>query len=137
MSRRTSTGGVFEESIRLSLLHGGYSVKMQQHVGVRLGGGKHLVDIVAEKSDEKILISLKWQQSSGTAEQKVPYEYICLAETLDRFTAYSRAYLVLGGNGWTKRDFFINGLSSWINTSNSIEVIEGNEFIALANSAKI
>jgi len=27
---------------------------------------------------EAILISLKWQQSSGTAEQKVPFEVICL-----------------------------------------------------------
>jgi hypothetical protein len=40
------------------------------------------VDLVAEKAGEECLISMKWQQTSGTAEQKVPFEILCLAETI-------------------------------------------------------
>jgi len=43
------------------------------------------------------LISMKWQQVSGTAEQKVPFEVICLIEALkNNGGRYSKAYLVLG-----------------------------------------
>jgi hypothetical protein len=40
------------------------------------------VDAVAEKNNEKVLVSLKWQQTSGAAEQKVPFEVMCLADAV-------------------------------------------------------
>ena len=134
MGRRTTTGAVFENSIALALQHGGFETHFQRNIGLRPGGGKHIVDILAVKGNEKVLVSLKWQQSSGTAEQKVPYEFICLAQALSQEPKFTRAYLVLGGNGWTKRDFFIEELSSWIKHRGPHPVIiEGNDFIALAN----
>jgi hypothetical protein len=42
-------------------------------------------------------VSLKWQQVGGTAEQKVPFEVMCLADAVRA----GHAYLVLGGDGWT------------------------------------
>jgi hypothetical protein len=57
---------------------GGSSVQKRVVVGVWLGGGKHIVDVVAEKDGRRLIVSLKWQQVSGTAEQKVPFEVICL-----------------------------------------------------------
>jgi Holliday junction resolvase-like predicted endonuclease len=133
MGRRTSTGAVFEKSVAHALEHGGYLVHTQQNMGQRLGGGKHFVDIVAEKGGETILVSLKWQQTSGTAEQKVPYEYICLAHALEEHKTIARAYLVLGGNGWTKREFYVDGLQDWVSSDSEVVVIEGNDFIAIAN----
>jgi len=47
-----------------------------------LGGGRHIIDVLAEKDGRRFLVSLKWQQSSGTAEQNVPFEVLCLAECL-------------------------------------------------------
>ena len=76
--RNTRTGGVLEQMVLPSLDQGGYSYKAQQEVGKRLGCGPHFVDVVAEKNGRQILVSLKWQQVSGTAEQKVPFEVICL-----------------------------------------------------------
>ena len=32
------------------------------------------------KNGRQFLVSVKWQQVSGTAEQKVPFEVICLVE---------------------------------------------------------
>jgi PD-(D/E)XK nuclease superfamily protein len=50
---------------------------------------------------------MKWQQSSGTAEQKVPFEIICLAETIKETPNYKRGYVVLGGTGWTLQEYYI------------------------------
>lgn len=137
MARKTTTGLVFEQSVALALQHGGFHTAFQQHVGARLGGGKHMVDIVATKGTQKILVSLKWQQTSGTAEQKVPYEFLCLASALQQDPTMTGAYLVLGGNGWTKRDFFVDDLASMIAGTHNVHVIEGNDFIAEANKGSI
>jgi hypothetical protein len=51
---------------------------------------------------------LKWQQTSGTAEQKVPFEVMCLADAVQSNLA-DAAYLVLGGDGWTLRDYYVSG----------------------------
>ena len=51
-------------------------------VGRRPAGGKYIVDAIAIKGDQKVLVSLKWQQVVGTAEQKIPYEVICMLKAL-------------------------------------------------------
>ena len=101
MPRDTRTGGVLEQMILPALRQGGYGHQGQVIVGTRLGGGKHKVDSVVETPDgRKILVSLKWQQVAGTAEQKVPFEIICLTDAiLSSGGAYDKAYLVLGGAG--------------------------------------
>lgn len=35
--------------------------------------------------------------------------------------------------GWTKRDFYVHGLEDWVSSDSEVIVIEGNDFIALAN----
>src|SRR5947208_521080 len=91
-----------------ALKRGGYTYKKQVNVGDRLGRGRHVVDAVAEKDGAKFLISVKWQQVSGTAEQKVPFEVICLAEAMANGD-FAKAYLVLGGEGWKLREFYTSG----------------------------
>jgi hypothetical protein len=108
MPRDTRTGGVLEAMILPSLKRGGYDYKVRVKIGQRLGCGSHYVDVVAEKDGRKILISLKWQQVAGTAEQKIPFEIICLAEALES-GEYEKAYVVLGGEGWTLRQFYTRG----------------------------
>jgi hypothetical protein len=65
-----------------ALEQGGYAFRTQVCVGQRLGIGRHVIDAVVTKGGESILVSVKWQQIRGTAEQKVPFELICLAELL-------------------------------------------------------
>lgn len=114
MSRNTRTGSVLERMLLPALEQGGYSYQVQARLGRRLGVGRHVVDAVAEKDGRQILISVKWQQVSGTAEQKVPFEVICLLEAVES-GPYHKAYLVLGGGGWTLRDFYTsNGLAKYL-----------------------
>jgi len=138
--RNTRTGSVLEQMILPSLEKGGYKYKTQVNIGKRVGGGKHIVDVIAQRHDRKaILISLKWQQVSGTAEQKIPYEVISLAEIIMHETdKYEKAYLVLGGSGWSLRDYYISGeLDKHLIHACLVEIITLESFIALANKGKL
>ena len=116
---------------------GGYEVSQQVHVGWRLGGGKHIVDAVAIKDGLRILVSLKWQQVGGTAEQKVQFEVICLAEAV-LTGGYRQAYLVLGAEGWTLVDFYVSGeLSNHLKDIDRVRIVTLENFIALANGGRL
>lgn len=98
MPGNTRTGGVLEAMVLPALDRGGYRHRAQVAIGTRLGCGKHVVDAVAEKDGREVLVSVKWQQVAGTAEQKVPFELICLLDAIEG-GPYAKAYLVLGGEG--------------------------------------
>lgn len=135
--RDTRTGWVLEQMVLPALKQGGYNCSIQVRVGNRLGHGSHVIDAVAEKDDAKILISLKWQQTAGTAEQKVPFEVICLAETMQA-GAYQKAYLVLGGEGWTLRQFYTTGgLARHLTAAALVEIVTLENFIARANHGRL
>jgi len=135
--RDTRTGGVLEDMILPALGRGGYSYQKQVKVGNRPNGRAHKVDVIAEKLDERILVSLKWQQFGGTAEQKVPFEVICLKSEVGE-GKFQRAYIVLGGDGWTLRDFYTSGgLLVHINDADKVRIVNLERFVALANQGKL
>ena len=77
------------------------------------------------------------QQTSGTAEQKVPFEVMCLADAV-RAGAADAAYLVLGGDGWTLRDYFTSGaLEEHLIHSSRVSVVTLEAFIRLANNGQL
>ena len=136
MRRDTTTGAVLEAMVLPALERGGYEYFRQVDIGERLGGGKHIVDLVAyDEAGRGYLISLKWQQTSGTAEQKVPYEAMCLTQAvLAEPGRYSKAYLVLGGTAWTLRDFYTDGgLSAFMKHDNLLSIVNLETFVARAN----
>lgn len=135
--RNTTTGAVLEAMVLPALKRGGYTCQVQQHIGERLGGGAHVADAIAAKDDQKILVSLKWQQVSGTAEQKVPFEVICLAEAV-LTGEFAQAYLVLGGEGWKLRAFYTGGgLKSHLIHADKVEILTLEAFVARANQGKL
>lgn len=133
----TRTGGVLEQMVLPALDHGGYHHRSQVTIGQRLGGGKHIVDAVAEKEGRAFLISLKWQQVSGTAEQKVPFEVISLMEAIET-GQFDRAYVVLGGEGWKLRGFYAGGgLRKYLQNAERVEIVTLESFVALANQGRL
>ncbi len=135
MSRNTNTGGVLEAMIFPALHKGGYCWTRHTKIGKRPGGGKHLVDAVVTKDALIILVSSKWQEVSGTAEQKVPFEVICLIRAIES-GEYKRAYLVLGGPGWTLRHFYTSGgLTEYIPQAGLVNIVTLEQFVALANQS--
>jgi hypothetical protein len=128
---------VLEQMILPALVRGGYQARSQVITGARPGGGPHKVDALAEKSGETIIISLKWQQSSGTAEQKVPFEVMCLADAVREGLA-TRAYVVLGGTGWTLRNYYTSGaLAEHLVHAGLVRVVTLEGFIAQANMGRL
>lgn len=134
--RDTRTGMVLENMVLHALDMGGYQYTSQKIIGQRPGGSKHKIDVMAQKDAVTFLISLKWQQVSGTAEQKVPFEVICLAEAVrDNPATFTKAYLVLGGEGWTLRDFYIGGgLQQHLCYAELVEILTLEKFVAKANA---
>jgi hypothetical protein len=135
----TTTGAVLEAMVLPALSRGGYLYRTQVNIGVRFGGGKHIIDIVADGvDDQQFLISMKWQQVSGTAEQKVPFEAMCLAEAVRTSPEFTRAYLVLGGEGWKLRDFFVKGgLREHLTYGHLVVITTLEAFVALANRGRL
>ena len=119
-----------------ALEHGGYQYLKGVNIGTRLGGRKHIIDFVV---NEQILISLKWQQVPGTAEQKVPFEVMCLVDAIRQGKGkYSHAYLVLGGSAWTLRDFFCGqGMQTHLRQMEKVKVMTLESFVAKANKGEL
>jgi len=96
--RGTRTGTNMERMIEPALRFNNYSFVKQVYIGQQLFGNRYKADFVV---GDKI-ISLKWQQVPGTAEQKLIYEIATLVKIIDgsggRFT---KAYVVYGGNGFS------------------------------------
>ena len=138
--RDTTTGAVMEQMVLPAIERGGYEYFRQVEIGRRLGGGKHIVDLVAYNPEGRgYLISLKWQQISGTAEQKVPYEAMCLIQAvIEEPERYEKAYLVLGGPAWTLRNFYIDGgLLPFLRQPDLVSIVNLEEFVARANRGSL
>lgn len=138
--RNTSTGAVLESMVLPALSKGGYSAQKWVNIGNRPAGRKHIVDVIAtDAQGNETLVSMKWQQVSGTAEEKIPYEVICLLDAVRNGGGkYKKAYLVLGGIGWTLRDYYVSGaLSTYINYGNLVKIVTLEQFVALANKGKL
>ena len=135
--RNTSTGAVLEAMVVPALDRGGYTWRVQVETGTRPGGRRHQVDAIAQKDGASVLVSLKWQQTSGTAEQKVPFEVMCLADAV-RTKKADRAFLVLGGDGWTLRDFYTSGgLAEHLIHAELVQVVTLEAFVRLANTGRL
>ena len=81
---------------------------------------------------------MKWQQVQGTAEQKIPFEVICLADTMIRDERFYKAYLVLGGEGWRYKDFYLSGgLTPYIANADMVSIVSLEQFVTLANQGRL
>lgn len=130
------SGGTFEEIIRHTLEYKKYPFICQKCVGTRFETGRHIVDFII---DDKLLVSVKWQEVSGTAEQKVPFEVICLTDIILKSSTFTKAYLVLGGEGWKLKNFYLSrDFLKWIPKAEGlVEVVAFEDFIRRINRSEI
>jgi hypothetical protein len=128
-----------EQMVLPALAMGGYSVTRQKHIGTRFDVSRHNIDTYAlDDSERPYLISLKWQQVSGTAEQKIPFEVLCLADAMMRNEEFYKAYLVLGGEGWRFKEFYLSGgLNAFLVNADLVNIVSLERFVELANQGKL
>ena len=128
-----------ERMVLPALEMGGYKVRRSVNVGSRLGVSRHIVDTLVDDADGRLhLISLKWQQVQGTAEQKIPFEVICLVDAMLKDERFFKAYLVLGGPGWKYKEFYLSGgLRPYLANADMVNIISMERFVMLANQGKL
>jgi len=107
MSRDTTTGTNYETEVENLLeTYSDHSVRSQVMVGKKRNGGKHYVDILLNDNE---LISLKYQRVQGTAEEKIPFEFMKLQHAIDDH-GYKSATIVLAGpdKAWKWKDYYLS-----------------------------
>lgn len=106
-TRDTTTGTTYEKQIE-NLLEdfSSYSFKSQVNIGAKRNGGRHYVDILLNEGE---LISLKYQKVQGTAEEKIPFEFMKLQDAIDDH-GYESATIVLAGpdKAWKWKDYYLS-----------------------------
>jgi len=138
-TRDTTTGSNYEQIIEACLKRSceknGLVALPQVSIGDKPGGGKHRVDWEIHKAgDEDVrgLISCKFQGTSGTAEEKIPYEVIKLLNSMEEDTRYKKSWIIMGGDGWSPgmRVFVLNHLHRWIpEMQNRVSILTTDQFI--------
>ena len=122
--RDTSTGKVNEADIEQFLAENcSANVYPQAEVGSQFDTGKkHIVDILLggeaykKKKGAKrwtsshlggTLISLKYQKVEGTAEEKIPFEFLKLQNAIDKYGYKSAIIVLCGDGGWTLKKTYL------------------------------
>jgi hypothetical protein len=131
MSRDTTTGKKFEESISCYCEKSGYKVERQKNLGKKpFSKTRWMADlVVSNKEGKRVLVSLKWQHSNGTAEEKIAYEILNLKYAAEEM-GFHKVLLILGGTdrdkdgkGWTLRESLIKGDNKLFSSiADSIEI---------------
>jgi len=125
------TGKEFENFCYDLLDRTDYNVEEQVCIGTRPTYGKHYVDlevILDEEFNKRNIISLKYQDVAGTAEEKIPYEQMCLQAACEEY-GYNKAYIVLAGPGWKHDDSYRDGVfDKWMSTPD-VFVLNFDEFL--------
>lgn len=137
-SSGTRTGSTLEVTVEAVLLNNSYAVEKQVIVGSKPGGGRHKADIVGMRPNgSKFIVSLKWQQTAGSAEEKIPFEVIKLLHAFrESANTYDKAYIVIGGDGFSAGlvEFYTSAeFRSYLQNSERIELLTLNDVITRAN----
>jgi len=132
---------VLEEMVLPALQLAGYQYEKQSCIGRVMGDRPYRADLLVHDrgSGRRIVVSLKWQQVAGTAEQKIPFEVIALLQLLES-RACDDAYLVLGGTGWTPqlREFYRSGgLCRFMPEAKRVKIVGPEEFIKLVSTRQL
>lgn len=124
--KKMTSGYLFENQIRILFESSGWEVDSQVDVGVRLGKkSKFKVDLVAGNDSDAILISCKYQDSQGTAIDKIPYEYMSLLHAVEK-NNMSCAFIVTFGKVLHDNYFLNDGLKElqgYMRVSEKIRVV--------------
>jgi hypothetical protein len=100
-------------------------------------GGTKILSATWELYDEfdpahRAIVITKFQNTSGTTEEKLPFEVIRCLEFLDRDRRFNKVWILLGGFGWNLNfiEFIEKRLEHWVpEMAGKVEiVVRKNEF---------
>jgi len=129
-SRDTTTGTNYETEVENLLEEfSDHKVESQVWIGKKRNGGKHRLDILL---DETELISLKYQRVLGTAEEKIPFEFMKLQHAIDDY-GYKSATIVIAGpdKAWKWKDYYLSDefRAKMKSIYPDVRIIDHNQFV--------
>jgi hypothetical protein len=121
---------------------GGYGI-LQDRRFTSLAGREFRAHDVRKAQEPSIIVKPMWQESKGSAQEKVPYNILHLGWLahqgyLDGSVA--RAYLVLGGVGWDDglyRAYLTGKYNAFIHNGGRVCVVGLDEFLRLAQDGML
>lgn len=135
MTRDTTTGTTYEKVVYSLIENFGHNYKKQVMLGKKRNGKRHIVDLIIEG---KTLVSLKNQKVAGTAEEKVPFEFMKLQHAIDDY-GYTNAIIVLNGDtGWTWKEYYLckEFKKAMKILYPNVEIMNHEQFISRYNNVK-
>lgn len=126
--RNTTTGTRYEDRIKYLIeSNTSHRVRIRHTIGKKRNGGNHIIDILL--NDEE-LISLKYQRTAGTAEEKIPFEVIKLQQAIEDY-GYKKAVIVLAGEdeAWTLKDNYLSGEFSKYMNCPDVKIMDHHRFL--------
>ncbi len=137
-----ATWQLFENILDDALTKKGYTVLDNKSLNLKCSftGRKHLPDkLIQTQTEEIIVLSKKWQESRGTAEEKVIYEIFKLLDLLNNQEYKIKScYIILGGMGWSKqlKEYYLS--HKWNNFlendfKNKVKIVIFDEILTLIN----
>jgi hypothetical protein len=140
MSRDTGTGAAFKEIVEgvLNSIAPKQNIELQRGVtvGVKPNGLPNRFDFsICRSSNHDIrgLISCRSQSTSGSAEEKIPFEVVRMLHTMSMDSRYRRGWIILGGNGWSSDllDFYVHNLNEFIPLmKNKIHILRTDQLLS-------
>jgi|LauGreDrversion4_2_1035121.scaffolds.fasta_scaffold282393_2 hypothetical protein len=140
MSRDTGTGAAFKNVVEgvLNSIAPKQNIEIQRGitVGVKPNGQPNRFDFSIHREsnhDIRGLVSCRSQSTSGSAEEKIPFEVVRMLQTMSLDSRYRRGWVILGGNGWSPGllDFYVHDLDEFIpQMKNKITILRTDQLLS-------
>lgn len=138
--KKSGSGQIFEEQVIAVLKGNGWEFSKKVRLGNRLGKeSKFEVDILAGIGPRTIAVSCKYQDTPGTAIDKIPYEYMSMLHAMETH-AIARGFIVVFGKELEDHYFLtegLNELANYMRISPSLKIVTLREFQSLINTGEI
>ena len=119
---------------------GGYFVERQVRfphpLAERLGGGRHTGISLHRKMTNELLSLSNGNNPLEPLSKKFRTNLNPCFDVLAKRLTIHQAYIVIGGDGWTKHQFFLNDLNDWVNTNEFVDVVRLDQFCVRKLSEK-
>lgn len=129
--KKCGSGEIFERQVLELLKSQGWDVDKSISLGKRLGKkSEYKVDLVAGNESSCIAISCKYQDTPGTAIDKIPYEYMSLLHAVEK-NNISKGYIVVFGKELEGQHILNSGLfemAEYMRVSPKVVVVTLQEF---------
>lgn len=135
-----NTWKLFEGILDKALVDSGYKIEDNKNYSFicSLTGRKHMPDKVIKnpKTKKLIIISKKWQEVNGTADEKIMYEVLKLLDLKTNYSQIENVYILLGGKGFDSKLGYYYLSQNWNSFldkkyKNQIKIINLNSLLPL------